>query len=67
MTPHTPTNHQIIDDFAKVVPAPSGAEFDSLRDRLVADADRNDLLDVAYRNVDSLLRPTCSWWPRPRG
>lgn len=57
MTPHTPTNHQIIDDLAKVVPAPSGAELDSLRDRLVADADRNDLLDVAYRNVDSPFGP----------
>lgn len=52
-----PTDHRPVDDLAAAFPEPSSIEIDLLRDRLSAAADRHDLLDVAYRIVDSPFGP----------
>ena len=53
----TPTGSQVSDDLARSLPGPSDAELASLHERLAVQAASADLLDVAYRTVDSPFGP----------
>jgi methylated-DNA-[protein]-cysteine S-methyltransferase len=48
---------QTITALTEAFPAPAGRELDELRNRLAARAEDADLLDVAYRTVDSPIGP----------
>ena len=51
----TPTDHEIIDDLT--FESDELADFVGLRARLAADADRDGLLDLSYRTMDSPVGP----------
>ena len=47
----------VIRDLTDMFPGPTDDEIEQLRGRLAADAERDGLLDIAYRSVDSPLGP----------
>jgi methylated-DNA-[protein]-cysteine S-methyltransferase len=51
----TPTDREILDDLTTA--ADDAADFDRLRVRLADQADRDGLLDLSYRTMDSPLGP----------
>ena len=57
MSPSIPTDRDIVDELQRRFPAPASRELEDLRNRLGADAERDGVLDVAYRTIDSPIGP----------
>ena len=57
MTMSIPSDREIVKELRRAFPAPTSGTIDELRKRLGADAERDGVLDVAYRTIDSPLGP----------
>lgn len=57
MSSDSHTNQRLVDNLTAAFPEPSRSDIEALRNRLSVAADQDDLLDVAYRTVDSPLGP----------